>query len=175
MAQPSPHGFQAGSQRKGPERAGSVKMPTKQFETLIAADLQAVWNFHSSARALDELTPPGRKMRWVSKDLTVREGAVHEFQVKLGPFWVTWKAELSGVVPPHAFVDTALESPFKSWTHRHEFIARPNGTVVRDTVRYVPPFGIVGALANWLFLSKDIDRLFAYRHRATSTALEEKE
>ena len=139
---------------------------------MLKSEVQAVWNFHSSAEALNLLTPSSRKMRWVSNDLSVREGAVHEFRVKIGPFWVTWRAELSAVDPPHGFVDTALESPFKSWTHRHEFISHPKGTMIRDTIEYVPPFGVLGALANTLFISKDIDQLFAFRHEATLKALD---
>ena len=146
-------------------------MPIKRYESVLKADVQAVWNFHSSAEALNELTPSSRKVRWVSNDLSVREDAVHEFRVKIGPFWVTWRAQLSAVSPPYGLVDTALKSPFKSWTHKHEFISHPKGTLIRDTIEYVPPFGILGALANRLFISKDIDRLFVFRHESTSKAL----
>lgn len=147
-------------------------MPVKHYERLVIADIQAVWMFHSSAEALTVLTPASRKVKWISTDLTVRNGAIHEFKIKLGPFWVTWRAELSEVDPPRGFVDTALKSPFKSWTHRHEFVSDPGGTLLRDTIEYVPPFGILGALADKVFIAKDIDRLFAFRHEATAKALE---
>lgn len=147
-------------------------MVIKRFETLVRADIQAVWTFHSSAEALKVLTPPGRKMRWVSTNLSVYEGAVHEFRFKVGPLWLTWSAKLSAVHPPHGFVDTALKSPFKSWTHQHEFIPQGSGTVIRDTIEYVPRFGFLGAFVDKCFLSRDIDRLFAFRHEATKQALE---
>ena len=146
-------------------------MPVKRYETLLEADIQEVWNFHSSAEALSLLTPPDRKIRWVSNDFSVREDAVHQFRVTVGPFRITWKAKLSAIDPPHGFVDTALKSPFKTWTHKHEFVSHPAGTLIRDTIEYVPPFGILGGLINWLFISKDIDRLFAFRHDATVKAL----
>lgn len=146
-------------------------MPTKRYESVLNADVEAVWSFHSSAEALNALTPGSRKIRLISSDLAVREGAVHEFQVKVGPLWVTWKAKLSAVDSPHGFVDTAVASPFKHWNHKHEFISQSHGTMIRDTIEYVPPFGALGALADNLFISREIDRLFAYRHAATSRAL----
>lgn len=147
-------------------------MSIKRYESELNAAVKEVWNFHSSAKSLNDLTPPGRKLRWIGNDLAVCEGAVHEFQVKVGPFWVTWRAALSEIDPPHGFVDTAIKSPFKSWTHKHEFIPHPGGTLLRDTIQYVLPFGILGVLADKLFISKDIDRLFAFRHRATRYGLE---
>ncbi len=147
-------------------------MLTKRYESVLKADVGAVWSFHSSAEALNALTPGSRKMRFISSDLAVREGAVHEFRVKVGPLWVTWKAQLSAVDPPHGFVDSALKSPFKTWIHKHEFISHPAGTLIRDTIEYDVPFGILGALANRLFISKDIDRLFAFRHKATVMLLD---
>ena len=145
-------------------------MPMKRFESVVEGELQAVWNFHSSAEALKWLTPVDHKLQLISNDLAVREGAVHEFRVKVGPLWVTWKAKLSAVDPPHGFVDKALNSPFKSWIHKHEFISHPRGTMIRDTIEYIPPFGLFGALADRLVISKDIDRLFAFRHAATLKA-----
>jgi len=147
-------------------------MPSKVIELIVSANPEAVWTFHSSAEALNVLTPPDRKMRMISTDLTVREGAIHEFKVKVGPFWTTWIAELSEVHPPIGFRDTARKSPFKKWSHHHQFLEHPSGTLIRDTVSYELPFGILGRLVNWLFVSRDIDRLFAFRHQATACLLD---
>ena len=145
---------------------------TKRYESLVKADIHAVWEFHSSAEALRTLTPPNRNVKLLSSDLSVHEGAIHAFQVRVGPFRITWRAQLSAVDSPHGFLDTAVQSPFRTWTHKHEFIAHPDGTLIRDSIEYEVPFGILGAVANRLFVSKEIDRLFAFRHRATAKALE---
>lgn len=146
-------------------------MPRKVFELFVAAEIQAVWDFHSSVKALEALTPPDRKLQLISKDLRVAEGAHHVLRVKVGPFWRTWDALISEVDPPRGFRDTAVRCPFKSWTHHHEFISQGGGTLVRDTVEYELPFGPLGQISAG-FVAKDIDRLFAYRHEATKRALE---
>lgn len=147
-------------------------MATKTFECFLKADIDSVWNFHSSAEALTVLTPPSKKMQWVSKDLSVKEGVVHEFRVKVGPIWVAWKARLTMVNPPREFTDTAEKSPFKSWKHRHQFLERQDGTLLRDTVEYALPFGKLGGLVDKFMISREIDRLFEFRHAATRHALE---
>lgn len=147
-------------------------MAIKKFECLVKADIQSVWNFHSSAEALAILTPPNRKMKLVSSDLAVREGAVHELRIRLGPFYRCWKARLTMVNPPNEFTDTAEKSPFKSWRHRHQFLERGDETVLKDTVEYALPFGKLGELVDKFLISREIDRLFAFRHAATRRALE---
>src|SRR5690349_7285343 len=116
-------------------------MPTKVYETLVDASVESVWEFHSTAEALTVLTPPSRKLRLTSKELAVTEGAEHCFQVKVGPFWMKWIALLSGVNRPHIFCDSAIKSPFRTWSHRHEFLPHARGTLIRDTVEYSLPFG----------------------------------
>lgn len=142
-------------------------MPKKVYETLVDASVESVWEFHSTAEALNVLTPPSRKLRLVSHDLAVTEGAEHRFQVKVGPLWLTWVALLSEVNRPRFFCDTAVKSPFRKWSHRHEFLPHAKGTLIRDTVEYSLPMGRLGDWIAGGFVSRDIDALFAYRHRAT--------
>ncbi len=147
-------------------------MHRKEFRTVIKTDVASLWNFHSSAEALVNLTPPGRKLQIVSTDLTVRENATHEFKVKTGPLWISWCARLTEVSSPHGFRDTALKSPFKAWSHRHDFLPHKEGALLQDVIEYSLPFGTLGVLVNRLFVSRDLDRLFEFRHTQTRRALE---
>ena len=62
------------------------------------------------------------------------------------------------------FVDRQLRGPYALWHHTHEFEAAPGGgTIMRDTVRYALPFGPAGALADTLFVRRDLDRIFDFR------------
>ena len=144
---------------------------TRVFESTIECPVEALWEFHSSAEALRILTPPSRKIEVLSKDLEVREGALHVLKVRQFGIPLVWKARISEVHPPIGFTDTAEKSPFKSWRHRHEFIHAEGGSLLRDTVTYEAPFGPLGDLARVLFIDRDIERLFAFRHKATRRAL----
>jgi ligand-binding SRPBCC domain-containing protein len=79
--------------------------------------------------------------------------------------------------PPTGFVDIQVpgKGPFKAWTHRHEFTELPDGrTRLTDHVTYIMPFGPLGALVDKAIVRRDIEKMFAYRHRVTREALESK-
>lgn len=143
------------------------RIVTKRFETLVPVAVEDLWRFHESAEALRVLTPPSRQVRLPEQDLAVREGALHELRLKIGPCWVPWSARISNVRPPYGFTDTAVRSPFARWIHEHEFLPSEGGTLLRDTVTYALPFGPIGRIVDALFVSRDIDSVFAFRHRAT--------
>ena len=147
-------------------------MVTKVYETLVDAPVQKVWEFYSSAKTLQLITPPDDHLELISKDLAVHNGALHEFRVKKFGRHFTWRARLSNVNPPYTFTDTAERSPFREWTHVHEFIEDPMGTLIKDTVTYRAPGGIFSGLVNSLLVEEAIDNYFKYRHRATHEFLE---
>jgi ligand-binding SRPBCC domain-containing protein len=148
-------------------------MITRIYECRIAAPVQKVWDFHSSVAALRVLTPPGRQIEPVGDDLDVREGALHVLKFRQFGLTMEWRARISEVDPPRQFVDTAEKSPFPMWRHRHEFIAEgPAETLIRDTIQYEPPGGPLAWLVDRLFIARDLERLFAFRHDATRRTLE---
>lgn len=55
---------------------------------------------------------------------------------------------------PYQFTDVMVKGAFHSFTHTHEFIERGSGTIMRDTFSYKSPLGILGVLADKLFLEK---------------------
>ena len=146
-------------------------MPIAVYETHLAASPEAVWQFHSSTEALQLLTPPTRKVEFLSTDLAVREGIIQVIRARQYGIPMVWRVRLTEVNPPHGFRDTALQSPFATWTHHHEFLADGDGTLLRDTVTYRLPLGFLGNIADRLFVRRELDQLFAFRHRATAAAL----
>jgi len=91
-------------------------------------------------------------------------GGVTQGLLELGDE-VTWEAVHFGVRQrltakivvfdrPHCFVDEMMRGAFKSLTHRHEFITILGGTLMVDTFMFTSPLGILGHIANILFLSR---------------------
>ena len=147
-------------------------MPTKVFETKIKAPVQKLWDFHSTASALKILTPPQQEIQLVSKDLDVKDGAIHHLKTKQFGLWLNWQAKITNVNPPFGFTDTAIQSPFKSWIHHHDFIDQDGESILRDTVHYELKGGIIGKIINQLFVEEKIESMFRYRHRTTKSHLE---
>jgi ligand-binding SRPBCC domain-containing protein len=87
---------------------------------------------------------------------------------------VTWEAVHLGVKQrltakiiemerPYRFVDVMVKGAFHSFVHTHTFESRDNGTVMVDLFEYKSPFGVVGRLADLLFLEKYMTKFLVRR------------
>lgn len=85
------------------------------------------------------------------------------------PFRAQWVARVTEFEWKRYFADIQVTGPFKRWHHRHEFEAEMrdgiNGTVVRDRIEYEIGFGVLGTLAQKLFVGLQMARTFAHRQR----------
>jgi ligand-binding SRPBCC domain-containing protein len=80
-----------------------------------------------------------------------------------------WIARIVEFEWNHHFADVQQKGPFKSWHHRHEFLSDiregVRGTLVRDELEYEVAFGPLGAIANTLFVERQMSRMFAARQK----------
>jgi ligand-binding SRPBCC domain-containing protein len=65
---------------------------------------------------------------------------------------------------PHLFVDEMIEGRFKSFKHTHEFTSQTCGTLMRDTLEWTSPLGILGRLVDELLLKKHLRSLVSKRN-----------
>ena len=63
-------------------------------------------------------------------------------------------ARITEVVRPSRFVDEMVSGTFKSLRHVHEFESADGGTILRDTLVWEAPVGILGQIADVLFLER---------------------
>mgnify|MGYP003657660440 CR=1 FL=1 len=89
---------------------------------------------------------------------------------------VTWKAKHFGIYQiltskvtefdrPNFFADEMIKGAFKSFKHEHHFTDLNGGTLMTDYFDYESPFGILGKLADKLFLLNYMTDLLAERNR----------
>ena len=81
-------------------------------------------------------------------------------------------SQITEVVPPTLFVDAALSGAFQSLTHRHEFTAIPGGTLMRDRLQWTAPLGVLGKIADALFLKRHMLRFLVTRNRNLKALIE---
>ncbi len=78
---------------------------------------------------------------------------------------VTWEAVHFGIKQrltsritryerPHLFTDEMVRGTFRSFTHVHEFKNLDGGTIMLERFSYKSPFGLLGRLADKLFLER---------------------
>lgn len=65
---------------------------------------------------------------------------------------------------PWLFVDEMTEGRFKSFRHVHEFIQSDGGTLMRDTLTWISPLGIIGRIVDKLLLKRHLRNLVGKRN-----------
>ena len=50
------------------------------------------------------------------------------------------------------------------WHHQHHFKAVDGGVEMIDEVNYAIPLGILGRLAHWLFVGRQVSAIFDHRY-----------
>ena len=66
---------------------------------------------------------------------------------------------------PRLFVDEMRQGAFRSFRHTHEFFGRDGGTLMRDTLYWTSPLGILGRIADKLMIERHMTRLVSSRNR----------
>lgn len=87
---------------------------------------------------------------------------------------VTWEAIHFGVKlkltakivamdAPQTFKDVMVRGAFHSFTHIHIFTESKEGTLMKDIFTYRAPFGVLGKIADYLFLEKYMENFIVSR------------
>jgi len=144
------------------ERSQRVEVPVAQ-----------AFEFYGDALNLEPLTPP-----WLHFEVTTAElgefeaGTLLDYRLKLHGVPIRWQTRIEIWEPPLRFVDTQVKGPYSLWEHTHVFEPTDDGaTVIHDRVRYRIPFGPIGALADRLFVRRDLRRIFDFRADAVAERL----
>ncbi len=135
-------------------------------DLVVQAPLDDVFSFFSDARNLSLLTPPTLDFHIKTPDVTMAVGARIDYRIKLGVMPMRWTSSIEVWKPGSRFVDAQVRGPYHCWWHEHSFEERSGGTLVRDRVYYAPPLGPLGRVANRLFVSPNLRRIFAFRRAA---------
>lgn len=139
-------------------------MPVVRVETWIDAGAETCFDL---ARSVDA---------HVSSTAQSRERAVAGVTsglLELGDE-VTWEARHLGIRQrltakitrferPRMFEDRMVKGAFKSFVHVHEFEPARGGTRMVDTFDYKSPLGLLGALADVMFLERYMRRFLVDR------------
>lgn len=134
-------------------------------EQLIPRLLEDVFPFFADAGNLQTITPPWLHFRILTPlPLEMKTGAILEYRLRLYGLPIYWRTRIEDFDPPRQFVDQQLRGPYRLWHHTHEFESRPDGTFMRDTVRYELPFGPLGTLTHSLTVKRMLERIFDFRY-----------
>jgi ligand-binding SRPBCC domain-containing protein len=132
----------------------------------IPATLDEVWGFISTPANLKEITPESMGFDITSELLPVGMYAGMIISYKVSPvpgIKVTWVTEITHVKEKEYFVDEQRIGPYAMWHHEHKIEAIEGGVLMTDIISYKPPFSFLGAIANSLFIKRQLQKIFDYR------------
>jgi len=155
--------------------------------------VEKVFAFFADPHNLPRIMPPAMDAKLLSLKLVTAQtrdsgessalaGAGSEvalsFRVLRGlPFRAKWVARIMECETNRFFTDLQVKGPFKAWHHRHEFLPRTRdaapGTLIRDVVDYEVGFSQLGALADRLFVRRQLQATFSWRQKAVRELLRE--
>ena len=140
-------------------------MPTITIKTHIKAPTERVFDL---SRSID--------LHQISTQQTFEKAIAGKTSGLIGlNETVTWKAQHFGMYHtltsritelnrPLSFTDEMVNGAFKSFKHQHKFKTEGNETLVVDIFEFQSPLGLLGRLADVLFLKRYMMRLLQIRN-----------
>lgn len=139
----------------------------------VEVPVDEAFAFYGDAVNLEPLTPPWLRFEVLTPGpIALGAGALLDYRLRLHGVPIRWQTRIETWEPPYRFVDTQARGPYSLWEHTHVFEPYGGGaTVIHDRVRYSIPYGLLGALADRLFVRRDLKRIFDFRAQAVSERL----
>jgi ligand-binding SRPBCC domain-containing protein len=140
-------------------------MKTFRFETetFLPQQRAQVFNFFADPANLDRLTPPWLHFKILTPPtVQIRRGTLLDYRLRLHGIPMRWQSEIRVWNPSALFIDCQTKGPYSLWIHRHRFLQKNGGTLVRDEIDYAVPGG---KLVQRLLVAPDIERIFQFRHK----------
>jgi ligand-binding SRPBCC domain-containing protein len=126
---------------------------------------ETAWDFLSNPANLQKITPPHMGFEILSgADRPMYAGQLIQYSVSPLPGIRTrWVSEITHVTPGSYFVDEQRYGPYSLWHHKHFIREVEGGVVMEDIVDYKLPLGLLGRMAQELFVRRQLTEIFKYR------------
>lgn len=132
---------------------------------VLPVTMDEAWDFFSSPENLKEITPdhmgfditsPTHEKMYPGMLITYRVSPLLGIKMR-------WCTEITQVKENQYFIDEQRFGPYNLWHHQHHFKSVDGGVEMKDIVHYGIPLGILGRIANKLFVKGQLRKIFEYR------------
>ncbi|TDQ07356.1 SRPBCC family protein [Pedobacter metabolipauper] len=137
------------------------------FKQQLPISVTEAWDFFSSPMNLARITPKEMAFTVTSDPAlleTMYAGMIITYKVSpLLGIKINWMTEITQVEEEQYFIDEQRFGPYKFWHHQHHFKAIAGGTEMSDILTYGLPMGILGNIANSVFVANKLQQIFNFR------------
>ena len=143
------------------DKKGERKLYRVQY---IPKTKEEVFDFFSSEKNLEKITPPYLNFKVLGKDTPeIQEGTIINYELKLHGIPMRWKSLISNFEKNNTFIDQQLKGPYSKWVHQHDFISTHHGCLITDDIVYKVPLGLIGRIFAGAYVRNDVRKIFKYR------------
>ena len=140
-------------------------MKLLRSELFLPMSLEQAWDFFSSPKNLNEITPPDMVFK-ITSDVPEKMYEGMFITYKIAPMFnipLDWVTEITQIKELEYFVDEQRKGPYNIWHHEHHFKAVKGGVLMTDILYYDIGKSIFGWLAGKLFVDEKVAGIFEYR------------
>jgi ligand-binding SRPBCC domain-containing protein len=135
----------------------------------LPTTINDIWEFISSPVNLKEITPD-----YMGFNITSNTGMEKMYPgmiitYKVSPILgikLDWMTEITHMKEYQYFVDEQRIGPYSMRHHQHKIEPIEGGVLMTDIITYQPPLGIIGSIAQNLFIKRQLQKIFDYREFA---------
>lgn len=140
-------------------------------EQQLYCSLDVAWKFFSSANNLALITPGEMNFKVLDNSGAGDIFPGMEINYSLTPLFgipMKWKTRITQVDHRKSFTDFQENGPYRHWSHYHEFLENEKGVLMKDTVEYELPLGVLGRIVHRLLVREKLENIFNYRREMLS-------
>lgn len=149
-----------------------MDLPLVTFERSIelTAPRETLYRWHACKGAFGRLAPPWERVDLVEHIGGIEDGARVRLRLRAAGIPIDWRLEHSNHHVGEQFCDRQTAGPFRSWNHLHRFeeVDADRSRLI-DRLEIGLPFGWIGHRFGRGHLLAQLERLFIFRHRVTSS------
>lgn len=135
--------------------------PERCFDLSRSIDLHQASAARTGERAVAGVTAgligPAQEVTWRARHFGV---------------WQTLTSRITAYDRPRHFRDSQVRGAFARFDHDHHFAPEGGGTRMTDVFDYAAPFGLLGRVAEWAFLTAYMRRFLAGRNAVIKATAE---
>ena len=143
------------------------------LNTIINAPIEKVFDLSPSIDLHIESTKQTGEQAIAGRTSGLIElGETVTWRAKHFGIWQSLTSKITDYSHPIFFADEMVNGAFKSFRHEHHFSVIEGGTLIQDIFVFESPLGVLGKLANLLFLEKYMSDLLLERNRVIKQTAE---
>lgn len=124
-----------------------------------------MFDFFKEAKNLEKITPDWLNFKITEQSSTsILEGTVFKYKLKLHGIPLFWTSKIINWRDGVEFSDYQISGPYKIWHHTHSFYECLDGTLMIDKVYFSLPFSPFSDLLAYLWVKRDVVKIFSYRN-----------